>query len=110
MLGHSQRTAVLLAMRHDEFVAVVQEDQGFLKFVREVSHDGDVQQVFLAEALVILKALWEIYQILQALGFFDWLAKWWATRKVRKAMHVVLPFREQAVLKVTEEIKEKFAA
>lgn len=100
----------LQQVAHEDFVLVVSQDDGFRLFVAEVTPEGQVQQVWLAEAIALLKLLWEIYQILKALGFFDWIAKFFAVRKTKKAMRVILPYREAAVAKVRDELKAKYAA
>jgi Na+/H+ antiporter NhaD/arsenite permease-like protein len=92
---------------HEDFVAVVANDEGFQLFVADVTPEDEIQQVWLAEAIALLKLLWEIYQILKALGVFDFISKWLLTRKTKRAMRV-LPFqREQAVGKVLAEARAK---
>jgi hypothetical protein len=90
---------------HEDFVAVVAEDSGFKLFVADVTPEDDIQQVWLAEAIAILKLLWEVYQILKALGVFEFISKWFLTRKTKRAMRVLPYRREQALQQVLAEAK-----
>lgn len=86
-----------------EFVQVVQTDPEFVKFVEDVSPRLDgVQQVWIAELFLVLKILWEIYQILKGLGFFK---KWFETRKVKKAMRLEkVALKETALMHVRDSL------
>lgn len=69
---------------HVQFVQVLQQDAEFNKFVDNVSpRVQGIQQVWIAELFMVLKLLWEVFQILKGLGFFK---GWFETRKVKKAM------------------------
>jgi hypothetical protein len=69
-----------------QFVAATsyQNDKQFEKFVRSVTPKDQVEEVWLGTVLAILKALWELYQILKALGFFD---RWLLRREIKAVMN-----------------------
>lgn len=74
----------MVVENHVQFVQVMQQDEDFKKFVDNVSPRVEgIQQVWIAELFMVLKLLWEIYQILKGLGFFK---GWLETRKVKRAM------------------------
>lgn len=89
---------------HQGFVQTVQEDKEFSRWVDDVSprSPSGVQQVWIAELFLVLKILWEIYQILKALG---WFKGWWETRKVKRAMRgLTATEKENALLKVRDSL------
>ena len=75
-----------------------QHEPGFYDFVSGVTPKDEVKKVWLGEVLLILKALWELYQLLKQLGIFT---RWVATRKIRTAMRV----DEQLRLAALDRIK-----
>lgn len=60
-----------------------QDNKEFEYFVITVTPAGQVQKVWLAEAIAILKLLWEIYQLLKDKGCF---ARRVAVSRTKKAM------------------------
>lgn len=67
-------------------VVQMREDSEFHNFLVAVTPEGEVQQVWLSEAIAILRLLWEIYQLLKGKGCF---ARRVAVARTRKAMAFV---------------------
>lgn len=92
---------------HEVFLQVVQSDADFTAWVDSVSPRVSVapsvpaiQQVWIAELFLVLKILWEIYQILKAKG---WFKAWFETRKVKRAMrNLRTADKEIALMKVRD--------
>ena len=70
---------------HADYLGAAELEPGFQRFVDDVSPrtaDG-VQPVFWAEFFLVLKILWEIYQLLKARG---WFQKWLTKVRIKKAL------------------------
>lgn len=71
---------------HEGFVLHVRQDPMFREFLDTVApkeKDSGIQKVWLSELFLILKILWEIYNVLKGMG---WFTKWWTTIKLKRAM------------------------
>ena len=91
---------------HVAFVQTVQSDVQFNSWVKEVSPEVvGIQRVWLQELFLILKILWEIYQLLRKYGIIKF---WWETRKVTRALaREDITARELALMEIRNRLQRK---
>lgn len=87
-------------------IVQAKKDDGFRAFVDEVNpRDSDgIQKVWISEAFLIIKILWELYNVLKELGWFSALfAKW----RIKKAMKLPTEIQREAALNAVKAIYKK---
>lgn len=91
------------------YLTAIEQDPEFDAFIESVTPHEEIQQVWMAEFFLILKILWELFQLMKGLGWFD---KWLKVRKVRRAMKLPMPkegeagtnFRMLALQKIKDDL------
>jgi hypothetical protein len=90
-----------MSNEHQIFQTTVEQDPQFEAFVKDVTPADQVQQVWLSEFFLILKILWELFQLMKSLGWFD---RWLKVRAVRRAMRYHPNLREDKLKAIKDEI------